>query len=87
VLRQLARGEAQTMGTIEIKAPMPGLVVRLPVKKDDSVKKGQSVAVIEAMKMENDIKSPADGVVTTIHVAERNAVEKNAKLLTLMTSG
>lgn len=83
LLRQLARGEAPATGTLEIKAPMPGLVVRLLVKKDDIVIKGQSVAVIEAMKMENDIKSPAGGVVTAVHVAERNAVEKNAKLITL----
>jgi len=83
ILRQLARSESGAAGTVEIKAPMPGLVVRLPVQKGDAIKKGQSLAVIEAMKMENDIKSPADGVVSTIHVAERIAVEKNARLVTL----
>jgi pyruvate carboxylase subunit B len=70
-------------GTAEIKAPMPGMVVRLPAQKGDAVKKGQSLVVIEAMKMENDLKSPADGIVTAIHVAERTAVEKNARLITL----
>jgi len=82
-LRQLARSETATAGAWEIKAPMPGLVVRLPAQKGDTVKKGQSVAVIEAMKMENDIKSPRDGVVSAVHVRERTAVEKNARLLTL----
>ena len=84
-LKQLARGEASTAGTVEVKAPMPGLVVRLPVQKGEVVKKGQSLAVIEAMKMENDIKSPADGIVAAVHTAERIAVEKNTRLLTLTT--
>jgi pyruvate carboxylase subunit B len=87
LLRRLARSETQAAGTFEIKAPMPGLVVRLPAQKGAAVKKGQSLVVIEAMKMENDLKSPADGVVTTIHVAERSAVEKNTKLITLTASG
>jgi len=84
-LKQLARGEAGTAGAVEVKAPMPGLVVRLPVQKGEAVKKGQSLLVIEAMKMENDIKSPADGVVAALHIAERTAVEKNTRLLTLTT--
>ncbi len=86
LLRRLARTEAEAAGTFEIKAPMPGLIVRLPVQSGATIKKGQSVVVIEAMKMENDIKSPADGVVTTIHVAERSAVEKNARLITITTA-
>lgn len=84
-LKQLARGEAGMAGTVDVKAPMPGLVVRIPVQKGEAVKKGQSLVVIEAMKMENDIKSPADGIVAALHTAERTAVEKNARLLTLTT--
>jgi len=84
VLRRLGR-DTSAAGTFDLKAPMPGLVVRLPVQKGDSIKKGQSLVVIEAMKMENDIKSPRDGVVSAIHVNERNAVEKNARLITLTT--
>lgn len=82
-LKQLARSDAGTAGAVDIKAPMPGLVVRLSVQKGEPVKKGQSLAVIEAMKMENDIKSPIDGVVAALHTTERTAVEKNARLLTL----
>jgi biotin carboxyl carrier protein len=87
LLRRLARSETPAGGMVEIKAPMPGLVVRLPAQKGAAVKKGQSVGVIEAMKMENDLKSPVDGVVTAVHVVERSAVEKNAKLLTIAASG
>jgi biotin carboxyl carrier protein len=86
LLRRLARSETQAAGMVEIKAPMPGLVVRLPAQKGAAVKKGQSLVVIEAMKMENDLKSPVDGVVTAVHIAERSAVEKNAKLLTIAAS-
>jgi len=86
ILKQLARSEAGTAGTVDIKAPMPGLVVRLPVQIGEPVKKGQSLVVIEAMKMENDIKSPTDGIVATLHIAERTAVEKNARLITLTTT-
>jgi len=85
ILKQLARSEAGTVGTVDIKAPMPGLVVRLPVQKGEPVKKGQSLVVIEAMKMENDIKSPVDGTVAALHITERTAVEKNARLITLAT--
>jgi pyruvate carboxylase subunit B len=83
ILRQLAAGETSAAGTVEVKAPMPGLIVRFAVQKGDPVKKGQSLVVIEAMKMENDIKSPANGIVAALHVTERTAVEKNAKLITL----
>jgi len=83
ILKQLARSETGAPETFVLKAPMPGLVVRLPVQKSDWVKKGQSLVVIEAMKMENDLKSPVEGIVTTLHVSERTAVEKNAKLITL----
>ncbi|MGH7596089.1 MAG: biotin/lipoyl-containing protein [bacterium] len=84
--RRLARSETPAAGMVEIKAPMPGLVVRLPAQKGAAVKKGQSLVVIEAMKMENDLKSPVDGVVTSVHIAGRSAVEKNARLLTLTVS-
>lgn len=83
LLRRFAYGENQAAGLVEIKAPMPGLVVRLPVQRNAAVKKGQSLVVIEAMKMENDLKSPVDGIITAVHIAERSVVEKNAKLLTL----
>jgi biotin carboxyl carrier protein len=65
----------------EIHAPMPGLVLDLKVKAGDTVAEGQMVAILEAMKMENVIKSPGDGVVKAIHVTKGDAVEKNALLI------
>lgn len=65
----------------EVRAPMPGLVLRVEVEAGQSVAAGQSLLVLEAMKMENDIKAQADGVVSAVHVAAGDAVGKNAALV------
>lgn len=65
----------------EIKAPMPGLVLKLLVKEGDTVKKNDPVLILEAMKMENVIKSPGEGTVGKLHAAERTAVEKGQLLV------
>jgi biotin carboxyl carrier protein len=65
----------------EIKAPMPGLVVRITVEEGTEVKKGDSLLVLEAMKMENVIKAPGDAVVGKIKVNAGQAVEKNQLLI------
>ena len=65
----------------EVKAPMPGLVLRALVEEGAAVKKGDSLLVLEAMKMENVIKSPVDAVVAKIPVKQGQAVEKNQVLI------
>lgn len=65
----------------ELKSPMPGLVVQILVKEGDTLSKGDPVVVLEAMKMENVLKSPADVVVKSIHAEPGKAVEKNAVLV------
>jgi biotin carboxyl carrier protein len=65
----------------EIKAPMPGLVLDVKVNIGDTVEKGDSILVLEAMKMENVLKSPAEGVVKSIHINKGDAVEKNHLLI------
>ena len=65
----------------ELKAPMPGLVLRMLVKEGDEVKKGDGSLVLEAMKMENILKSMGDGTVRKIHVSEKNTVEKGQILI------
>jgi biotin carboxyl carrier protein len=65
----------------EIKAPMPGLVLKINIELDAEVKKGDTLIILEAMKMENSIKSPGDGKVKGISVKQGQAVEKNQVLI------
>jgi biotin carboxyl carrier protein len=65
----------------EIKAPMPGLVLKVLVNKGDSIKKGCNLFVLEAMKMENIIKSPADVVIDKILIKPGDKVEKGQILM------
>ena len=65
----------------EVKAPMPGLIVTVDVEPGQKIKKGDSIAIIEAMKMENEIKAPFDAIVKEIKVKEHQAVEKNQILI------
>ncbi len=66
-----------------VKSPMPGRVVKLLVKPGDEVTAGQPLLVMEAMKMENEIKAKAAGVIAEVHVAVGSTVEGNQKLVTL----
>ena len=70
-------------GANAIKAPMPGNIIKVNVKAGDSVKKGDVLCVLEAMKMENDIMAPADGTVATVEVSAGQSVQTDAVLLTL----
>ena len=78
-LRQ-AGGKFSLEGPQRIDAPMPGKVVRVLVKAGDEVSEGQGLIVVEAMKMENELKSPKAGKVTELHAVEGAAVESGAKL-------
>lgn len=66
----------------ELKAPMPGLIRNINVQPGQTIGKGEPLLVLEAMKMENVIKSPADVTVAQIHIQIGQAVDKNQVLLT-----
>ena len=70
-------------GAVAVKAPMPGNIMKVNVKAGAAVKKGDVLIVLEAMKMENDICAPADGVVASVEVAQGATVETDAVLVTL----
>ena len=70
-------------GAVSVKAPMPGNIMKVNCKVGASVKKGDVLIVLEAMKMENDICAPADGVVASVEVAQGASVETDALLVTL----
>jgi biotin carboxyl carrier protein len=75
-----AGGKFTLEGPQRIDAPMPGKVTRVLVKVGDQVEEGQGLVVVEAMKMENELKSPKAGKVTELHAVEGAAVESGAKL-------
>jgi len=65
----------------KVVAPMPGLIVNIQCAPGDEVKKGDSLLVMEAMKMENEIKSPHAGIIKTINTAPRESVDKGQVLV------
>ena len=67
----------------EKKAPMAGIVLSVNKNIGDAVTKGDVLVILEAMKMENEILAPADGVVKAIHVSSNESVESNQPLLTI----
>jgi biotin carboxyl carrier protein len=65
----------------DIKAPMPGMVLQVMVENGQAIKKGDAIVVLEAMKMENILKSPSDGTIKNILVVKGDKVEKNQVLI------
>lgn len=82
-IRDLAAARAVPAGPAPVRAPMPGLIVRINVKPGDRVEAGQGVVVMEAMKMENELRATAAGTVSSVNVSPGAAVEKGALLVTL----
>ncbi len=78
-----AAARPQQSGPTAIKSPMPGKVVKLLVKPGDAVKSGQGVAIVEAMKMENELRAPRDGRIKDVVVKEGQPVEGGQTLATI----
>ena len=81
LLKQLGMDNLAVSKILQVKAPMPGLVLNVLATEGDEIKKGDSLLVLEAMKMENMIKSPTDGVIKKIAVKQGDKVEKNELLI------
>ena len=79
--RPSAAGAAASAALGAVCAPMPGRLVRIDVKPGDAVRAGQALAVIEAMKMENELSSPLDGVVTQVLFEPPATVDKGALIV------
>jgi pyruvate carboxylase subunit B len=83
VIREMTGAGKGPKGPRPIVAPMPGMIVRIEVAQGDRVRAGQGVVIVEAMKMENELAAEADGIVTRVHVTERQTVEKDQLLVEL----
>ena len=82
-LRAASGGGAVEAGTFHLKAPMPGLVVSISVEEGQEVKKGDVLLILESMKMQNELKSPRDGVVGRIYIAAGDSVEQRKKMMSV----
>ena len=82
-IRQLSAAAAGPVGPAPLVAPMPGLIVRVNVSPGDNVTAGQGLVVMEAMKMENELRAVGPGTVKAVHVTPGTAVERGATLVEL----
>jgi acetyl/propionyl-CoA carboxylase alpha subunit len=82
-IRAMTNSSGAAQGPRPVRAPMPGLIVRVEVAAGDRVRAGQPVIAMEAMKMENELKAESDGIVTRIAVERGQAVEKGMVLVEL----
>ena len=81
------KGEERTPeGTLLVKAPMPGKVIKISVIENEEVRKNQTLAIVEAMKMENEIKASVDGTIKEIHVSAGDLVDSEMPLIELEPS-
>lgn len=67
----------------KVNSPLPGVIVEVSVKEGQTVKAGQKVAVLEAMKMENEIPAPKDGTITAIHVNKGDSILEGAPVVSI----
>lgn len=82
-LRAAAGGGVIEGGEFHLKAPMPGLVVAVPVSEGQKVEKGQVLLVLESMKMQNELKAPRAGTVSRIRIKAGESVEQKQTLLSV----
>lgn len=81
LLEKLGMSDLLSKKISEVKAPMPGVILKILVNEGDEVKESTPLLVLEAMKMENIIKSPVEGSIKAIHIKDGDSVEKNHKLI------
>ena len=82
-LRAAAGGRVAETGEFHLRAPMPGLVVAVPVTEGQEVKKGEVILILESMKMQNELKAPRDGTIGRIRVRPGETVEQKQTLLSV----
>jgi len=87
LLDRLGLKTSDELGEGQLHAPMPGKILELMVSEGDEVDLDEPVAILEAMKMENELKAPVAGVIKSIQVQKDQSVEKNELILEIESSG
>ena len=82
-LKAAGAASGSQTGEFVLRAPMPGLIVKVPVSEGQEVKKGDVLTILESMKMQNELKSPRDGKVSRIQVNAGDSVEQRQALLSV----
>jgi biotin carboxyl carrier protein len=82
-LRAAAGGLVTETGEFHLKAPMPGMVVSIPVEEGQQIEQGQVLLILESMKMQNELKSPRDGTISRVRVKPGESVEQRQTLLSV----
>lgn len=80
---RVAKAAAGPDGLVRVTAPMPGRVLKVLTPEGTEVGRGDGIIILEAMKMENEIKAPRDGIVTSVAVREGQGIEGGAVLATI----
>ena len=80
----LNRRGGMKLDSAEVHAPMPGLIVDVLVKAGDTVKEGDTVIILESMKMQNELKAPRGGTIARLRVEEGDSVEQHQTLLSVV---
>jgi biotin carboxyl carrier protein len=83
-LRSAAGGGVAETGEFHLRAPMPGLIVAILVGEGQAIQKGQVLLILESMKMQNELKSPRDGVIGRVRVKAGETVEQKQTLLSVV---
>jgi len=81
MLKELGWDRLKNKQTGKVVAQIPGLIIKLKHQVGDQIKQGEPLLIMEAMKMENEIKAPCDGIIAAIHVQEGQTVEKGTPLV------
>lgn len=83
LIKELGMDVEESKKVNDIKAPMPGMVLKVLVENGQEIQKGDAILILEAMKMENILKASTDGVVKKVHVIKGDKVEKNQVLINM----
>ena len=82
--KSITQDEKDDSGIMIVRSPIPGLILDIEVQLEQEVKEGDGLIIMEAMKMENEIKSPGKGAVSKIHVKKGDALDKDSILIELI---